>query len=262
MRAVSIYASAIVTAAMLASASGADAQNSQLSVPNVSVTAPPFVGTRSPYFGRYRVEEDKFGEVPCSQTRIAFGPSGKCLQGYRLGVPANTGYRGSSPCDMALDVVIDTTGNLAVEADILVFDPYAVYASGGSPPKFCYVRSYLGYDQTDFQDMNQVTRRGSNWHNLVVNDAQNQWYRGDRLRSMEFSYGPHNCIAIRKPGPVWRGGYVYMMHASICRTDTAAVQAQDVAYVLGSLQTRIYDPVGNLRKADDHTTYGPAANSR
>jgi hypothetical protein len=262
MRTVSTYASAIVTAAMLASGIDASAQDSKLSVPDLSVTAPPFVGTRSPYFGRYRVEENKFSEVPCSQTRIAFGPSGKCLQGYRLGVPANTGYRGSSPCDMALDVVIDTTGNLAVEADILVFDPYKVVAAGGPTPRYCYVRSYLGYDQTDFQDMNQVTRRGANWHNLQINDAQNQWHGGERLRSMEFSDGPHNCIAVRKPGPVWGGGYVYMMHASICRTDTAAVQAQDVAYVLGSLQTRIYDPAGNLRKADDQTTYGPATGSR
>ena len=266
MRAVSSYASAIVTAAMLAPWMGAYAQDSKLSVPNVSVTAPPYVGSRSPYFGRYRVEENKFSEVPCSQTRIALGPSGKCLQGYRLTLPANTGYRGSSPCDLALDVVIDTTGNLAVEADILVFDPYAVYAAGGSPPKFCYVRGNWGYDQINFQDMNQVTRRGTNWHDLQINDMQNQWYGGDRLRSMEFSDGPHSCIAIRKPGPVWRGGYVYMMHASICRTDTAAVGAQDVAYVLGSLQLRIYDPVGNLRKADDQTTYrgafAPPANSR
>jgi hypothetical protein len=61
---------------------------------------------------------------------------------------------------------------------------------------------------------------------------------------------------------VWRGGYIYMIHASICRTGTAAVQAEDVAYVLGSLQSRIDDPVGNLRKAEDQTTYGPAANSR
>jgi hypothetical protein len=45
------------------------------------------------------------------------------------------------------------------------------------------------------------------------------------------------------------------------RTDTAAVQAQDIAYVLGSLQTRIYDPAGNVRKADDQTTYGPATSS-
>jgi len=41
-------------------------------------------------------------------------------------------------------------------------------------------------------------------------------------------------------------------------TDTAAVQAQDIAYALGSLRTRIYDPVGNLRAADNQTTYGPA----
>jgi hypothetical protein len=49
------------------------------------------------------------------------------------------------------------------------------------------------------------------------------------------------------------------MHASICRTDAASVQPADIAYVLGSLQTRIYDPVGNLRNANDRTTYGPAA---
>jgi hypothetical protein len=51
-------------------------------------------------------------------------------------------------------------------------------------------------------------------------------------RSIEFSDGPHNCIAVLKPGPVWLAGYTYMMHASICRTDTAPVQAQDIAYVL------------------------------
>jgi hypothetical protein len=108
--------------------------------------------------------------------------------------------------------------------------------------------------------MNQVTRRGTNWHNLKINDLQDQWYGGNRLRSIEFSDGPHHCIAVRKPGPVWGGGYIWMMHASICRTDSAMVQAEDVAYVLGSLQTRIYDPAGNLRNADDQTTYGPAGN--
>jgi hypothetical protein len=61
---------------------------------------------------------------------------------------------------------------------------------------------------------------------------------------------------------VWLGGYIYMMHVSICRADTAAVQAQDVAYVLGSLQIRIHDPGGNLRNADEQTTHGPATNSR
>jgi hypothetical protein len=59
---------------------------------------------------------------------------------------------------------------------------------------------------------------------------------------------------------VWRGGFIWMLHASVCRTDMATVQAQDVAYVVGALQTRIYDPAGNLRNANDQTTYGPAGN--
>jgi hypothetical protein len=131
-------------------------------------------------FGRYRVEEDKFSEVPCTQTRIAFSQGGKCLQGYRLGVAAGgtTSQLGSSsPCDMGLDVVIDTVGKLAIEADILGFDPYKVYATG-SLPRGCYVRSYTGYDQEHFQDMNQVTRRGTNWRNLQINDMQDQWHAG------------------------------------------------------------------------------------
>jgi hypothetical protein len=258
MRAVSRFGCAIVAAAMVAWASGACAQDSKLAVPNVTVTAPA-VPVPPPYvnsgYGRYRVEEDKFGEVPCSQTRIAFGPTGKCLQGYRLGIDTNASrYLGSSPCDMGFDVVMDTTGKLNVEADILVFDPYKVVASGGSPPRFCYVYPQRRYDEKKFQDMNQVTRRGTNWHNFVIDEQDRQ------NRSIEFSDGPHNCVAVLRHGPVWRGGYIWMMHASICRTDTAAVQPEDTAYVLGSLQTRIYDPAGNLRNANDQTTYGPAGN--
>ena len=152
---------------------------------------------------------------------------------------------------MAHDVVIDNSGKLAIEADILIFDPYKVNANG-SVPKWCYVNGYTGYDQEDFQDLNQVTRRGANWHNLQINGQE---------RSIEFTDGPHNCVAILKPGPVWLGGYTYMMHTSICRTDMAAVQANDIAYVLASLQTRTYDPVGNLRKPDD-PIYGTAGNPR
>jgi hypothetical protein len=70
-------------------------------------------------------------------------------------------------------------------------------------------------------------------------------------KSIEFSDGPYNCIAVHKPGPPWRGGYVYMLHASICRTDTAIVRAEDISYALGSLQVRQYDPVGNLRKSGE-----------
>ena len=264
MQAVPGYMCAIVTAAMIASVSVADAQDNKLSLPNVTVTAPaapvepPYMRdpgkayARDPYLGRYRVEENNFPEVPCAATRIALGPGGKCLQGYRLTAPEVISDRqGSSSCDMALDVVIDAIGNLSIEADILAVDPYKVTANG-SPPKSCYVQGYTGYDQEDFQDMNQVTRRGTNWHNLQVNGQE---------RSIEFSNGPRNCVAVLKPGPLWRGGYIYMTHASICRTDTATVRTEDIAYALGSLQARIYDPAGNLRKASD-PIYGPASNSR
>ena len=93
------------------------------------------------------------------------GTSGKCLQRYRLGPPQ---VHSASPCDMALDVVMDRTAKLSIEADILAFDPYKVTARG-SPPRWCYVHGYMGYDQEDFQDMNLVTRRGTNWH------PANQW---------------------------------------------------------------------------------------
>jgi hypothetical protein len=266
MQVISRYACAIVSAAMMVSASGACAQDSKLSVPNVTVTAPapvepPYMRDpwkaygRNPYFGRARVEENKFLREPCTATHIALGPTGKCLHGYRLSLPEGATYfefGGSTSCEMALDVVIDNTGELSIEADILVFDPYKVTVNG-SPPKWCFVHGYLDYDQEDFQDMNQVTRRGTNWHNLQTNGRYSQ------ERSIEFSDGPHNCVALLKPGPVWRGGYVYMMHASICRNDAGTVRAEDIAHVLGSLQARVYDPVGNLRKPDD-ATYGSTAN--
>src|SRR6516225_1663176 len=35
-----------------------------------------------------------------------------------------------NPCDMGVDLVIDTTGKLTIEADILAFDPYRVTATG------------------------------------------------------------------------------------------------------------------------------------
>jgi hypothetical protein len=259
MAAISRLAGAIAAAAILWSTGVACAQKAQLSVPNVTVTAPatpvepPYMRNpwksyeRNPYMGRYRVEEDKFIEVPCTETRIAFGPGGKCLQGYRL----TQGHQYQELCEMALDVVIDHTAKLSIEADILIFDPYKVTAHGSSP-RWCNVRGYLGYDQEDFHDMNQVTRRGTNWRNLLIDGQDHQ------DRSIAFSDGPHNCLADLKHGPAWRGGYIYMVHASICRTDAANVQAEDIAFVLGLLQTRMYDPVGNLRQGNDPTTYGPA----
>ena len=252
MRTICILAGAIVTAAIMASASSPYAQETKLPVPNVTVTAPaapagpPYLRDpwksyqRNPYAGRYRVEEDKFVEVPCNVTRIASTAGGRCLQGYRL-VPGQVVLRqsGGLRCDMALDVVIYTAGSLSIEASTLIFDPYKLVATG-MPGKWCYVIGYPGYGQEDFQDMNQVTRRGTSWRNLVSNGQD---------KSIEFSDGAHNCVAVHRHGPKWRGGYVYMLHASICRTDTAAVRTEDIAYALASLQVRQYDPEGNLRQA-------------
>ncbi|HVH81456.1 MAG TPA: hypothetical protein VM782_18795, partial [Stellaceae bacterium] len=87
-------------------------------------------------------------------------------------------------------------------------------------------------------DMNQVTRRGANFRNLVgVGD--------DKV--VEFDVDGRHCKAIRHTGPRWQGGYVYIGHVSICRTDTAQVQAEDIAYVFNTLRIRTYDPEGNLR---------------
>lgn len=91
--------------------------------------------------------------------------------------------------------------------------------------------------------MNQVTRHGINWHNFVSS--------ADEDKSIKFSDGPHSCVAVRKAGPPWQGGYIYMVDASICRTDMTAVRAEDVAYALGTLQIRQYDPEDNLRKTGD-----------
>jgi hypothetical protein len=240
-------------AAVVATGCGAMAQNTTLTVPEVTVTAPAPTPTppylrepgasyaRNPYNGRYRVEEDKFPEVPCTATRIASVTGGRCLQGYRL-IPALTQQitnpKGGDNCDLALDVTMYNVGNLSIEADTIIFDPYKLTAIGYQTSQFCYVNGNPGYNQEDFQDMNQVTRRGTNWRNLIGQGED---------KTIEFSDGTRRCVAIKKAGPPWQGGYIYMLHASICRTDAAEVQPGDVAYALRYLQIRQYDATGNLR---------------
>jgi len=232
---------------------GAGAQNKTMTIPEVTVTAPapgqaaPYLRdrgssyARNPYAGNYRVEEDKFPEVPCATTRLASVTGGKCLQGYRL-ITATTDQitnpKGGSNCDIALDVAEYSVGNLTVEADTTITDPYKVTAIGFHSA-YCYVNGHPEYNQEDFADMNQVTRRGINWHNLTGNGED---------KTIEFSDGPHRCIAVKKAGPPWQGGYIYMIHASICRNDMAAVQPGDAAYALQYLQIRQYDPTGNLQR--------------
>jgi hypothetical protein len=246
-------AAAVLAAALAAPSAGA--QVKQLTVPNVTVTAPappsepPYLRgdpwqsyARNPYVGRYRVDEDRFAKVPCADTRIAAAGPATCLWGYRLQAGQTYARMGNIPaggdrCDMALDVTMFNIADLAVEADVLIFDPWKL-TSQGYPGRDCYVEGFAGYGLQDFEDMNQVTRRGSNWQDLRG--------AGDE-KSAAFSDGAHNCVAIRRPGPPWQGGYVYILTATICRSDTASVLPEDIARALAPLQIRQYDPVGNLR---------------
>ena len=87
---------AVVIGTVLATTGGASAADTQMPLPDVTVTAPGPTNTppylRDPWKsfgrnqegGRNRVEEDKFVRVPCTVTRVS-AAAGTCLQGYRLG---------------------------------------------------------------------------------------------------------------------------------------------------------------------------------
>jgi hypothetical protein len=128
-------------------------------------------------------------------------------------------------------------GNLSIEADVMVVDPYYVSAIGHQNSD-CAVETEYEDLREDFPDMNQMTRKGSRWRNFLPN--------GD-LSTMEFSVASSECLAIEKRGPRWTTGRVYIIHASICRNDRRAVETTDVDYVLSSLRITTYEPRGNLR---------------
>jgi hypothetical protein len=258
---------AVAAAAPFTSAALAE-QTNQMALPPVTVTAPfvplylrPGNGLkafeRNPYFGNNRVEETRFAPVPCSSFRIdpaAAGASDRtCLQGARLvpGYVHGSNGRGDTSirhCDIDHDVTIYNLGDLSVEADVFVFDPLKLTATGFPDPD-CYVAGYAGYDQEDFRDMNRITRRGTDWHDFRGETCKWSELRAAcETKSIEFSYGPHKCIAIRRPGPRWQGGFVWMLTASICHTDLESTQPGDVASALGAVQIRRYDPAGNVAR--------------
>ena len=157
------FAVAIVAAAVILPGRSYAQEANQLHLPKVTITAPPPASQppylrdpgksyeRNPYFGRNRVEEDRFKEVPCAATRIASAAGGKCLQGYRLQPATTLSNRRASGaiCELALDVVIFTVGRLSIEADTLIFDPYKLTAIGYQL-RDCWVEGHTGYDQQDF----------------------------------------------------------------------------------------------------------------
>jgi len=142
-----------------------------------------------------------------------------------------------SNCAIGHDLVMFDAGALRVEADAMIFDPSYVSAIGHQH-RDCYVQSPYRNLSEDFRDLNQMTRRGSGWRNFSGN--------GD-LSTMEFTVRSDACLAIEKRGPRWGGGYVWLIHASICRTDRRPVEMADVDAALAALQVRTHDPRGNLR---------------
>jgi hypothetical protein len=242
-KAISRLAAVATLAAIACSALAGAADEQKLApLPDVAVTAPRPVTPPEkkfiPYFGNPRVEEDKWPDIPSRDSRVGVAAAGTC----KTGTPQETapGLLPNGPnsnCRIAHDLVMTNLGNLTIEADVMVFDPY--YVSGiGHQHKFCAVQTGYGDLREDFPDMNQMTRKGTGWRNFLDN--------GD-LSTMEFSAASSNCLAIEKRGPRWGIGRVYVIHASICHNDRRPVEAVDVDYVLGSLRVTTYESRGNLR---------------
>ena len=235
----------MAAAACLTSAFGADPPS--LGLPDVSVTAPPITPPWkkwSPYLGNSRVEEDKWPDIPCTSSRITSGNTGRCKTGPALN-PAAIGLPQGNPsiqvsnCRIAHDLVITSIGKFKVEADVLTFDPTYVSAIGHQH-RGCFVESGYSDLRDDFPDMNQMTRDGTSWRNFIERDD---------LTTIDFSIGAGDCRAVEKRGPRWREGYVYVIHASICRNDGRPVEAADLVQILDGLLVRQYEPNGNLRPA-------------
>ena len=128
----------ILVAVLPAMPPGSLAADGSMSLPDVSVTAPPIVPAWkkwNPYGGSTRVEEDKWPDIPCSASRIAAGATTGCKTGPLLsyagvGLPMNDRAPDLSNCKLAHDLVMTNLGVLAVEADVIVVDPYLISAIG------------------------------------------------------------------------------------------------------------------------------------
>jgi hypothetical protein len=247
MRTLAAVALAAAGAILMGAAAGR-AQQAQTVLPDVAVTAPVAPPPRfSPNSGKVRVEEDKWPQIPCDRSRIASGAAGKCqtsppVESFMSGTPTGGDPgAGGSDCTIAHHLLSLDIGPLAVEADALIFDPYKLTASMNFN-KHCKVWSGFRDMPEDFKDLNQVTRRGVGWRNFVPGGTQS-----GAQSTIEFSDGRRGCVALERLGPPWRGGYVWVVHATICQPGTLPVEKADIDTVFNALQLRVYDPTGNLR---------------
>jgi len=138
---------------------------SSLGLLEVTVTAPPITPSWkkwNPYSTNPRVEEDKWPDIPCSTAKITSGTTSTCKTGPLLGhegmgLPSGNISIDASNCRMGHDLVITNLGNLVVEADVIVVDPYYVSAIG-SQHKGSYVQSHYSDLREDFPDADNEKR--------------------------------------------------------------------------------------------------------
>jgi hypothetical protein len=226
----------------LSSATALAQQN--MTLPDVTVTAPgnipPSTAASNPYFGKTRVEEASWPSIPCASSRIGATAAGDCRRGpsvVNFEHGDSQGNRALSNCQIAHDLVIGNASGIDFEADSLVFDPNYVSAIG-QQRQDCYVEARPSTLHEQLVDMNHVTRQATRWGNLTES--------GD-LSSMDFTVAAENCLAFEKRGPRWGGGYVWLIHAAICRRDGRPIDPSNVDVVLSALQVRQRDSNGNLR---------------
>jgi hypothetical protein len=226
------------TATLLLLTTAVLAQQQQAPLPDVNVTAPaPIkqVNPFQPFSGNTRVDEATWPVIPCAAARIDLGPGAKCQTGTQVETFLTMSQGGR--CDIARQVTMINNARYQVEADVMIFDPYKVTATGHQM-KNCTV--WTGYTNMpdDFKDMNQMTRRGTGWSNFA---------RGQPQSTISYVDGAKTCLAVERLGPPWHGGYVWVVHASICPATAAPLGTTDIDAVFAALQLREYDAQGNLR---------------
>jgi hypothetical protein len=251
MRRIAATAPIVAAAAILLLAARAVAQQAQTILPEVTVTAPPVApprhfGPAQGMMGVVRVEEDRWPVVPCAASRMnGADAGGKCQEGplVRNFASLGTGFYppGFGDCTIAHPLITTTVGRFAVEADVLVFDPYKI--TGQPANAKCTVWSGFQNLPADFKDMNQIARNGTDWRNFVAGGT-----KPGAQSTMAFSDAPYTCLALEKLGPPWHGGYIWVLHATLCENAGATVPIgqSDIDAVVGALQIHVYDPNGNL----------------
>lgn len=241
----------LVIAALCAGSAGSSfAQVPQITLPEIVVTPPqpPPQHFRSTpgMIGNVRVEEDKWPVIACGGARINTGAAGKCQEGPKV-MSAQSYMAGSNvpisygDCTIAHQLITTVSGRFSIEADVQVFDPYKLTADQYNGA--CTVSSGFAHMPGDFRDMNRVARRGTGWHNFRPGGSQ-----PGAQSTIEFFDGSRGCVAVERLGPLWHGGYVWVLHATLCQAGTTPpIDSAEISAAVGAIHIHTYDPNGNLR---------------